>query len=171
MAKQTETVTQFYERFIQRTAVAMLMMAFIYTISAFALVGGPSVAAIVDFLDRPLGIVIIIIMLPVFAKMVWLRIRQKNKCREADSFVAVTFKDAASRAFSVTFLTLILLLALSEGPLSDFPAAFFINIITAVSLATCSGWFLYANRDIEEDDDFGDADDHEDHAGNEERGA
>ena len=40
--------------------------------------------------------------------------------------------------------------------MSDIPASFFINIALAVSLTACSGWFLYANRDIEEADDFED---------------
>lgn len=146
------------ETMMHRTAIGVFLVTVSYTLSAAAyLVDGP-VAALLDRLEIVLGIAAIVAVLPIFVKYSRLKARRHDACPEADSYMAEMFKRAGTKAFSLTFVFLVVLDVVTKRDLVDYPTAFFINVILAFSLGVFSITFfrfIHSGDDDERDEDYG----------------
>ncbi len=153
---KNETGAQLYDRFLLRSALSMLMLAVVYTLDASRSFAADDAASIMKRAEGILAILLMINLLPVMAKLMWFKVKRKPGCNDPDGFVASTFKEAAVRGFSTGFIAMLVALELSKGPLADWPATVFLNIVLALMLGVLSVSFLLANRETEPDEDFGD---------------
>lgn len=151
-----ETGAQFYDRFLNRSALSMLMLAFVYTLDASRTFAADDVASMMKKAEGIFAILLMINLLPVMAKLMWFKIKRKPGCNDPDGFVVSTFKEAAVKGFTASFLAMLVALGLSQEILSHWSATVFLNIILALMLGVVSISFLLANREPEPDDDFGD---------------
>lgn len=153
-----ETGAQLYDRFLNRTAISMIMLAVVYALDASRAFTADDVASLMKRAEGILGIILMINLLPVMVKLMWFKFKRMPGCNDPDGFVANTFKEAAVRAFTTGFIAMIVALKLSEQILADWSATIILNIILALMLSVLSISFLVANREPELDDDFDDGD-------------
>jgi len=153
-----ETGAQLYDRFLNRTAISMIMLAVVYALDASRAFTADDVASMMKRAEGILGIILMINLLPVMVKLMWFKFKRMPGCNDPDGFVASTFKEAAVRAFTTGFIAMIVALKLSEQILADWSATIILNIILALMLSVLSISFLVANREPELDDDFDDGD-------------
>jgi len=149
-----ETGAQLYDRFLNRTALSMIMLAIVYALDASRTFAADDIASMMKRAEGILGILLMINLLPVMIKLVWFKFKRMPGCDDPDGFVASTFKDAAVKGFTTGFIAMIVALKLSEQILADWSATTFLNIILALMLSVLSISFLVANREPELDDDF-----------------
>lgn len=151
-----ETGAQLYDRFLNRTAVSLIMLAVIYALDASRSFAGDDMSVITKRTGGILGILIVLNLLPVTAKLAWFKVKRKPGCNDPDGFTATTFKEAAVRGFATGFIAMLVALELSKSFLADWSATTFLNIVLVLMLSVVSVSFLLANREIDPDDDFGD---------------
>lgn len=151
---KSETAPQFVDRFLQRTAIGVLMMSLAYLIgAALYLVQDPWQKPL-DVGQFLLSIGAVVVVLPVF--LGYVRLRASGECSraETDGFVADVFNRACVMAFSLTFVILIALEPLTRRFFEHLPTPFFINLILGLSLGVFSVTFFRLSHDDEDDDDF-----------------
>jgi len=153
-----ESTAQFIDKFLHRTAIGTLLMTCAYAVSSAMYLVSEEVAATLDVVELLLALSAVVVVLPVFIQMVRLRSRQQCGQAELDGYMAEVLKKACVKAFSFTFVFLILLEATSEKYLTKLPTGFFINVIRAFSLGVFSLTFLLLLRsdDAETEDHFDD---------------
>lgn len=161
-----ETGAQLYDRFLNRTALSLIMLAVIYALDVSRSFAGDDMAAIIKRTGGILGILIVVNLLPVTIKLAWFKFKRKPGCNDPDGFTATTFKEASVRGFATGFIAMLFALELSKGFLADWSATMFLDIILALMLSVVSVSFLLANRETDPDDDFDDDFDEVDDAGN-----
>ncbi len=144
---------EFIDRFMHRTAIGVLLIALAYASSAMAPFLSEAAGAYLDGLELALRVLAVIIILPQFIKMIRLRARQPEDC-ETDGFIVDVYKRAASMAFALTFVALLVMQVLAGRQFADLPPGFYINAALAISLGVFSITFLrLAHADDGEDDD------------------
>lgn len=155
---KNETGAQLYDRFLFRSALSMVMLAVVYALDATRALAADELAAIMKQAEGILGILIMLNLLPVMVKLLWFKVKRKPGCNDPGGFVASTFKEAAVRGFATGFIAMLIAMELSKGPLSDWSATIFLNIILALMLGVVSISFLLASRETDADDGFDDLD-------------
>jgi hypothetical protein len=155
--KNTESMAQFADRFLLRTAIGVLLVAIAYAAGAAMYLVGDEIADYLDKLQLLLAVAAVVIILPGFIK--YARLRAAGQCRagEPEGFVAEVFNKACVKAFSLTFVFLIILEPLSKKYLTELPTNFFINLTLCLSLGVFSLTFFFLNREDDDDleDEFG----------------
>lgn len=151
-----ETGAQLNDRFLNRTALSLLMLAVVYTLEVSRLLAANDIAALMNKAGGVLALILVINLMPVTIKLMWFKYKRKPGCNDPDGFVASTFMGAAVKGFTTSFIAMLVALELSRNVLSDWSATIFLHIILALTLAVLSISFLLANRETEPDDDFGD---------------
>ncbi len=151
-----ETGAQLNDRFLNRTALSLLMLAVVYTLEVSRSLAANDIAAIMNRAGGILSLILLINLLPVTIKLMWFKYKRKPGCNDPNGFVASTFKEAAVRGFTTSFIAMLVALELSRDVLSVWSATVFLHIILALTLGVLSISFLLANRETEPGDDFGD---------------
>jgi len=149
-----ETGAQLYDRFLNRTALSMIMLAVVYALDASRFFAADDIASIMKRAEGILGILLMVNLLPVMLKLMWFKFKHMPGCNDPDGFVASTFKEAAVRGFTTGFIAMIVAMKLSEKIFADWPATIFLNIVLALMLGVLGVSFLVANREQELDDNF-----------------
>ena len=150
---QHESIPQFQDRFLQRTAVGVLCLAGGYAASAGQFLVGEGPAQVLDVLDLAFALAAVAMVLPPFVKLLRLRRSDEWACANTEGFVGEVFRTACVRTFTLMFVLLVLAEPLSDRFLLQLPTNFFINVILAVTLAMFSLSFLLLNRDDDEDEE------------------
>ena len=153
-----EPIAQFVDRFLQRTAIGVLLVGFAFAVSAAMYLVTDEFAAYLDKLTLLLGLAAVITVLPVVVRMMRLRANKQCNWSGADSYVSGVFNKACVSAFEVTFIFLIILEPVTKKFLTDQPTDFFINVILSVSAAVLGVAFFYRTRKDADElvDDFED---------------
>ena len=152
---------QIIDSSMQRIALGVFLMALAYTMSAAMFVASPGVAELLDKLQLGLGILVLLIVFPAFLRIVKLRRRSGSDCEESDSYIVAMFRKASAKAFSLTFVFLVVMQIVTEKLQTDLPASFFVNLILAFTLAVFSiGFFMLVRSDSDETDDDFDTESH-----------
>ncbi len=153
MFNYKEPVAQFYDRFLGRVAIGLFLVAMGLGIDGLGYFVEPDVAAMLKYGRTGLSVVLMILVLPVFLKLLFLRFNNKEACQEPESFVTEVYKHASVHGFSVVMLMLIAFQVVL-GPESDaLPTEFYIKSILATGfLAVSISFFIQMYRS--EDDDF-----------------
>ncbi len=155
MNDHPESVAQFIDRFLLRTAIGVALVAVGQAISAAMHVAGDDVAGMLDKLALLLSVAVIVIVLPVFVRLVRMRLDKSCDYSEADSYLAQVLNKACVFAFSLTFVLVVGLKATSGRLFVDQPPDFFLSIIAAASLGIFSVVFFVAQHsDDEPADEF-----------------
>ena len=152
----SESTAQFVDKFLHRTAIGVLLMAFAYVTSSAMYLVSEEVAATLDVVELLLALLAVAAVLPVFIKYVRLRSNRQCDQSESDGYMADVLKKACVKAFSFTFVFLIILEPTSEKYLTELPTDFFINVILAFTLGVFSlTFFSLIRSDHDEfEDDF-----------------
>ena len=153
-----ESSAQFIDKFLHRTAIGTLLMTCAYAVSSAMYLVSEELVATLDVVELLLALSAVVVVLPVFIQYVRLRYRQQCSHAESDGYMAEVLKKACMKAFSLTFVFLILLEPTTEKYLTELPTDFFINVILAFSLGVFSLTFLaLIQSDGDElEDDFDD---------------
>ncbi|MDX1571284.1 MAG: hypothetical protein R3200_12440 [Xanthomonadales bacterium] len=159
MFNKSESMPQFIDRFLTRTALGVLLMSFAYGAGAATyLVDDP----LHDWLETAqllLSLGAVAAVLPVFVKLFRLRHGVARVDCGPEGFIAGAFRKAGSHAFTFAFIVLILFEPLSKRWLTDLPTAFFINVLLCLILGVFSGGFFLLSRDDAPEDEFDAGDD------------
>ena len=104
-----------------------------------------------------LSLLVLVILLPVFIRFVRLRANKDCDWSQPGGYVAEIFGKACVRAFSATFVLLIVLQVVADKYFAALPTAFFLSVILALSLGVLGLTFFYLVRSDEDelDDEFG----------------
>ena len=147
---------QIIDSFMQRTALGVFLMALAYSMSAAMLVASPKVAEVLDNVQLGLGILVLLIVFPAFLRIVKLRRRTGSDCEETDGYIVAMFRKASAKAFSLTFVFLVVMQVVTEKLQTGLSASFFVNVILAFTLGVFSiTFFILVRSDSDEtDDDF-----------------
>jgi len=157
--RKKESMAQFSDRFLKRTALAVLVMAAAYGAAAISHFVGDTVAGYLHWAKKVFAIGGALIVLPVFAKLMWLWFKRgKGSLGTPAGFIGGMFAKASVRAFETGFIAMIVFEPLSRGTLAHLPPAFFIQTVLAISIAVLGITFFVLSRDDDDeiDDDFGD---------------
>lgn len=157
MSKEnSETTAQFVDKFLHRTAIGVFLMTLAYAVSSAMYLVSAEVAVTLDVVELLLALAAVVVVLPVFIKFVRLRSKQQCNQSESDGYMAHVLNKACVKAFSFTFVFLILLEPTTEKYLTELPADFFINLILSFSLGVFSLTFfsLIRSDGDEIEDDF-----------------
>ncbi|PCI59173.1 MAG: hypothetical protein COB37_11990 [Kordiimonadales bacterium] len=155
--KKEETLAQFVDRFMQRTALAVLVMSLAYASSAVSHFVSEQTAEYLMWAKTAFALGGGAIVLPVVVKFVRLRMKKDKSCSGSPTgYMASMFNKAAERAFATGFIFMIILEPLSQHLVADWPPAFFIQSTLSVMIAALGINFFLLNRDEgdELDDDF-----------------
>ena len=154
-AGDSASVAQVAETMMHRTAIGVFLVTMAYVLSAAVYLVDEQVERYLDHLQLVLGIAAIVVILPIFVKYSRLKARRQDGCPESDSFMAEMFKRAGTKAFSLTFIFLVVLDVVTKRELVDYPTPFYINLILAFSLGVFSiTYFRLVHSGG--DDDYGD---------------
>ena len=149
-----ESVSQFIDRFLQRTAIGVTLLSLANGLGAAGHLVGDRAAALADGAQFVLAVLIVLVVFPVFARLVWLRRRARCDWSESDSYMGQIFGQACVAAFSTAFILLIAFQATAERFFAGLPTAFFLDAVLAGSLAVLAiRFFGLARSDDDEDDD------------------
>ncbi len=145
---------QFSDRFLTRSAYAMLLVAVGYSAEAAEPYVSEPVVQVLDYVSMATSAAIFILLLPLFAT--YLK-HCRGKGSDFEGFVSEIFKKACIRAFEVTFIFLLILDVLSRSVLEHIPAKTFLQVAVAVCVASMGLTFWVLNRQargdgIDEDD-------------------
>ena len=157
--KKEETLAQFVDRFMQRTALAVLVISLAYASSAVSHFVSEQTADYLMWAKLVFSFGGGAIVLPVVFKFVRLRMNRDKSCSGSPTgYMASMFNKAAERAFATGFVFMIMLEPLSEYVVADWPPAFFIQSTLSVMIAALGINFFLLSRDEgdELDDDFED---------------
>lgn len=146
---------QFLDRFLTRSAYAMLLVAVGYSAEAAGPYVSETAVQVLDYLGMAASAAIFIFLLPLFAT--YLR-HCRGKGGDFEGFVSEIFKKACVRAFEVTFIFLLILDVLARSVLENIPAKTFLQVAVAVCVASMGLTFWILNRqargDGVDEDDF-----------------
>ena len=146
---------EFIDKFLQRVAIGVVLVALAFNLSALAFVVPDAVAFYLNKIELALGILAVIIVLPQFIKMMRCRMRGEAWAEDADSFVANIYRRAAEKGFSLTFVALVVLIFLSDDYLIELPLEFYFQALLAFSLGVFSltfFWLLWADEEAPADE-------------------
>ena len=154
--QNSESTAQFVDKFLHRTALGTLLMTCAYAVSSAMYLVSEDVMATLDMVGLLLKLSAVVVILPVFIKRLRLRSRQQCNQSESDGYMAEVLKKACVKAFSFTFVFLVLLEPTTKKYLTELPTDFFINVILAFSLGVFSLTFfaLIRSDDDEHEDGF-----------------
>lgn len=141
------------ERFMQRTALGVFLLALRYGMTAAGPLLGEELMALVRYLQLALSLLIVLLVLPAFWHYLKLRRQRRADCANPDSFVLEMFRRAALIAFSYSFVLLVLLDLVSRKSLVYLSAPLVINLVLSFMLAVFSISFYLLSRLDEPDDD------------------
>ena len=126
-----ESPAQTVDRILQRTAIGVFLLSLAYSMSAAMYLVSEEAAGYMDRVQLALGILIVLIVLPAFLKFLRLKFRRGSDSPESDGYVAEMFKRAGSKAFSLTFILLIVLELAARKYLPPHPTPWLKKIIKA----------------------------------------
>lgn len=149
MSQQTEeSVAQFVDRFLQRSATGVLLVGAAYALSAAMYFANDEISGYLNNVTLALGILAVISVLPVVVKMVRLRRNKQCDWSGSDSYMMGVFNKACVSAFEATFIFLIVLEPVTKKFLTEQPTNFFINVVLALAASVLGlGFFLRTRRD------------------------
>lgn len=143
------THAMFAEKLLHRTSLGVFLVSIAYVFDIAATYADGTIETVLDVVSYALGILVILIILPVFLTYVRHFRRAKNPI---DSFVLDIYRTACVRAFEVTFMSLIFLDLVISKFFPDFPAAITVEGVLALSLGVMSVTFFVLNKRSGADD-------------------
>jgi len=156
-AGDSASIAQIAEMMMHRTAIGVFLVTMAYVLSAVVYLVDAQVARYMEYLQLVLGIAAIAVVLPVFVKYSRIKARRQAGCPESDSFMAEMFQRAGIKAFSFTFVFLVVLDVVTKREFVEFPTPFYINLILAFSLGVFSITYfrlVHSSGADEHDDEF-----------------
>lgn len=139
----------FAEKLLHRTALGVFLVSIAYVFDVIATYAEGTMETIFDVISYGLGILVILIILPVF--LTYLR-HFRGISNPIDSFVFQIYRTACVRAFEVTFISLIFLDLVISKFFPLVPAAIIVESVLALSLSVMSVTFLVLNRKTDTDE-------------------
>ncbi len=156
--KDAEPMAQLYDRFLNRSAVGMFLVALMFAYSAVEQVLGGNLPLFLNYAEKMLAILVVIVVAPVTFKVYWRKRSLLGSCSEPEGFLTTIFQKAATRAFTGGFLALMVLYVLFEKQMVSWPAAVLVPALLAFNLMVASVSFFLDNLSDDESD-FDDEDD------------
>jgi hypothetical protein len=148
---------QMIDSFLRRVGLGVAVVGVMYGLSALEAVLPPTEADYADTAQLMLSILVVLLVFPAFVKFMLARKRGVCKSAEDNSYMAQMFKQAAHHAFSVTFVTLILLQGLAKALKPTLPVHFFIDIALFISLSFFAAMFFKLTGVDDDEEDWEDA--------------
>ena len=149
----TESPAVIIDRFFQRIAIGVTLLGLSYALSAASYIVSEDIASYIGPLKTLLSIMVLVVVFPAFWTFMKLDKKIRSLCYEPDSFIVEMFKNACVRAFSITFVTLIILELLSEVHFPELAPSFFLNIALWISLDVFALTFFMSTLASDDDED------------------
>lgn len=144
---------QMVDSFLRRVALGVAIVGTAYGLSALEQLLPEREAGYADMVQFGLSILVIVLVLPAFAKFMLARKRGVCKSAEADSYMAEMFKHAAHHGFTAAFISLITLEMVAKKFTTGLEAGFFLDVALFATLSTFALSFHRLTRDEDEEDD------------------
>lgn len=143
------SVVQFSDRFLTRSAYALLLVAVGYFAAAATPYVSQQAVRLLDYLGMAVSAGIFIILVPPF--ITYIR-HCRGKGSHFEGFVLEIFRKACVRAFEVTFTFLVVLEVLSRSVLEIVPARTLLQVAVAVCVASMGVTFWILSRQARGDE-------------------
>lgn len=150
--KVTEPMAQLYDRFLNRSAIGMFLVALLFALSAGEQLLGDEMPTVLSYAEKALAFLIIILVAPVTFKVYWRKKTLLGTCDEPEGYLTASFQKAAMRAFTASFLVMLTLYVLYDKQVIDWSAAAVVPALLAFNMLVASGSFLFDNLSGDEDD-------------------
>lgn len=150
--KAQEPMAQLYDRFLNRSAIGMFLLALLFAFTAFEQSTAAEVPSAVKYAEKAIAIVIIVIVGPVTFQVYRRKRSFVSTCDEPEGFLTSAFQKAAMRAFTGSFILLIVLNVLLEKGAVNWPAAVIVPALLAFNMGVASLSFFLDNLGDDEDD-------------------
>ena len=161
MSNKTESMPQFIDRFLIRTALGVLLMSLAYGSAGVSFLVGPPVHDWLESAQLVLSLGAVAVVLPVFVKLFVMRRGIARIECGPEGFISGAFRKAGSNAFTCAFVVLVVLEPISRRWLTDLPTSFFLNALLCLILGTFGAAFFLLSRDTGPEDDLDLGDDGE----------
>ncbi|TNE60908.1 MAG: hypothetical protein EP335_17895 [Alphaproteobacteria bacterium] len=143
------TGAQLADRFVGRSCGSMFMLALAYSLDVVGYATGQT--GFLDTIRVALSIILVINLLPIYAA--YISRRRATNCSTEDGYIVGMFKKAVVHAFTLNFIVMIFLEAVTEIYLTDIPTKIFLNGLLALTLLTLSISFFILTRDSDDEED------------------
>jgi hypothetical protein len=154
MSKQSQlSSAEFIDHFLRRSALGVLLLALAYGAAALALLVGPTLSVWLGYVQLGLSLAILVVVFPSFWRYLRWRGRRMSGCAESDSYLAAQFQRASARAFSASFIGLVVLEVVVRKAYPALPAGLALNAILCLSLGVMSLAFFFFDRQHDSEED------------------
>ncbi|MBO6505017.1 MAG: hypothetical protein JJ850_16515 [Kordiimonadaceae bacterium] len=150
--KAPEPMAQLYDRFLNRSAIGMFLLALLFALTAFEQSAAGELPGALKYAEKAIAILIIILVGPITFQVYRRKRSFVSTCDEPEGFLTSSFQKAAMRAFTGSFILLIVLNVLLEKEAVDWPAAVIVPALLAFNLGVASLSFFLDNLEDDEDD-------------------
>ena len=144
---------QVVDQFMQRTVIGVALLATKHAGNAVQYLVSDRVSHWIGWGNNAISLMIVLLLFPAFFRYFRLRRTNPSVCIKSDGFLSQMFKEAAARAFAITFVTLLVMVLVTQKALQDLPAAFFLNIAVAVCIGSLAAAYFFLTRDTDDEDD------------------
>ena len=148
-----ESPAEALDRFLQRLAIGVFLLGISFALSAANFVASEEVLDIIRPIRKVFGLAVIVIVLPPLLKAFKFKGHVLQKCYEPEGYVVEMFKRACVMAFSLTFVTLIIIERITDAGLIDLPTPFFLRIALSISLDVFALTFFMSTLASDDDED------------------
>lgn len=151
-----ETGRPYYERFLYRSASALLVLSLLYGVESFRYFLGFELNSFYFVARKILGVGIVLILLPSVVRVFHQRWKNRDGCSSyEDDFLPNIYKNACVYGFSFLVVTLIAVQAFAAPYFSDVPLDILVKTILSLTFIVLSFSFFYQLRETDgEADDF-----------------
>lgn len=152
-AKEQEPMAQLYDRFLNRCAISMFLLALLFAYSAAEQLLGSELPAFLMYGEKAVAILILVLCGPVTVKVYMRKRSFVSTCDEPEGFLTAAFQKAAMRTFTGSFVLLMVIYVLLDKAVVDWPAGVLVSGLLAFNMIVASGSFFFDSF-ADSDDDF-----------------
>lgn len=149
--KKPVSVAQFMDQFILCTMFCVSLMAMSYAFAAGVHIVDVTLQSYMEWGRVGFGITAAVVMFPMFVKLISLKEKCPDEFAGEFGYMQTIATKAGERAFSFTFVFMILLEPLALNMFHHMPPAFFLEASIAFSLAVLVISFYFYNRGGDDD--------------------
>lgn len=155
MFHNTESHAQLYDRFLNRVAIGLFIVAISLGVDCLRYVLEFEAHETLRYVRRGMTILLFIAVLPTFLKVMRLRFKNRAACREPESFIVDIYKNACVHGFTVAMLMLLGAQVIVGPNTNVLPTEFFIKaILGAGFLAVAISFFVQQRGSDGDDSDY-----------------
>ncbi|WP_262694266.1 hypothetical protein [Kordiimonas aquimaris] len=152
MFHSDESHAQLYDKFLNRIALGLLIVAFSLGVDCMRYFVELEVGEALRYVRRGMTVLLFIVVLPTFIKVMMLRFKNRTACQEPESFIVDIYKNASVHGFTATMLMLLTAQVIVGPDVGVLPTEFFIKVILGGGFLAVAISFFVQQRGSDDDE-------------------